>query len=122
MNPSYCRIRVPQPAALERFAAWQHLPQVGPLVPADSVQAAGPGASTRDTGGDAPRVGAAGVGKRPGGDNGRRPTVGRVGGRRRVGPADRTAEQPADLGPRAAAGGVDRPEATAGRGIVTTAW
>jgi hypothetical protein len=39
MNPSYCRIRIPQPAALERFAAWQHLPQVGPLVPADSVQA-----------------------------------------------------------------------------------
>jgi hypothetical protein len=39
MNPSYCRIRIPQPAALERFAAWQRLPQVGPLVPADSVQA-----------------------------------------------------------------------------------
>src|SRR5262245_32546224 len=41
MNPSYCRVRVPQAAALERFAAWQHLPLVGPLVPADSVQAVG---------------------------------------------------------------------------------
>ena len=39
MNPSYCRIRVPQAAALERFAAWLRLPQVGPLVPADSAQA-----------------------------------------------------------------------------------
>ena len=39
MNPSYCRIRVPQAVALERFAAWQQLPQVGPLLPADSVQA-----------------------------------------------------------------------------------
>jgi hypothetical protein len=39
MNPSYCRIRVPQAVALKRFAAWQQLPQVGPLVPADSVQA-----------------------------------------------------------------------------------
>src|SRR5262245_61829993 len=39
MNPSYCRIRVPQAAALERFAAWQHLPQVGPLVPTDCVLA-----------------------------------------------------------------------------------
>src|SRR5262245_20073638 len=39
MNPSYCRIRVPQAAALERFAAWMGLPSVGPLVPADSVQA-----------------------------------------------------------------------------------
>ena len=41
MNPSYCRIRVPQAAALERFAAWQQLLRVGPLVPADSVQAGG---------------------------------------------------------------------------------
>jgi hypothetical protein len=39
MNPSYCRIHVPQAAALERFAAWQRLPQVGPLVPADCVEA-----------------------------------------------------------------------------------
>jgi len=39
MNPSYCRIRLPQSAALERFAAWQHLPRVSPLVPADSVRA-----------------------------------------------------------------------------------
>jgi hypothetical protein len=39
MNPSYCRIRVPQAAALERFAAWQRLPGVGPLLPADSIQA-----------------------------------------------------------------------------------
>jgi hypothetical protein len=39
MNPSYCRIRIPQPAALERFPAWQRLPRVGPLVPADSAQA-----------------------------------------------------------------------------------
>jgi hypothetical protein len=39
MNPSYCRIRVPQAAALERFAAWQGLPDVGPLVPTDSIQA-----------------------------------------------------------------------------------
>jgi hypothetical protein len=39
MNPSYCRIRVPQTVALERFAAWQHLPRVGPLLPADSVEA-----------------------------------------------------------------------------------
>jgi hypothetical protein len=41
MNPSYCRIRVPQATALERFAAWQQLPRVGPLVPADSVEAVG---------------------------------------------------------------------------------
>lgn len=39
MNPSYCRIRIPQAAALERFAAWQHLPQVGPLVRAKGVEA-----------------------------------------------------------------------------------
>jgi hypothetical protein len=39
MNPSYCRIRVPQAAALERFAAWQHLPRVGPLEHADCVEA-----------------------------------------------------------------------------------
>lgn len=39
MNPSYCRIRVPQAAALERFAAWQHLPQVGPLVRASGIEA-----------------------------------------------------------------------------------
>jgi hypothetical protein len=39
MNPSYCRIRVTQATALERFAAWQQLPGVGPLVPADSLQA-----------------------------------------------------------------------------------
>jgi hypothetical protein len=39
MNPSYCRLRVPQAPALERFAAWQQLPRVGPLVSADSVEA-----------------------------------------------------------------------------------
>jgi hypothetical protein len=39
MNPSYCRVRVPQDAALKRFAAWQHLLQVGPLVAADCVEA-----------------------------------------------------------------------------------
>lgn len=39
MNPSYCRIRAPQAAALERFAAWMGLPRVGPLVQADSVRA-----------------------------------------------------------------------------------
>lgn len=39
MNPSYCRIHVPQAVALERFAAWQKLTQVGPLVPTDSIQA-----------------------------------------------------------------------------------
>lgn len=39
MNPSYCRIHSPQAAALERFAAWQRLPHVGPLVPTDSIQA-----------------------------------------------------------------------------------
>ena len=59
------------------------------------------------------------VGERPGGADGRRPAVGGVGGRRRVGPVGRAAEQPADLGPQAAAGGVGRAEATAGRGIVT---
>jgi hypothetical protein len=39
MNPSYCRIHVPQAVALERFAAWQKLTQVGPLVLTDSIQA-----------------------------------------------------------------------------------
>ena len=39
MNHSYCRIKIPQSAALERFAAWQHLSSVGPLVPTDSVKA-----------------------------------------------------------------------------------
>jgi hypothetical protein len=39
MNPSYCRINIPQDVALHRFAVWQHLPQVGPLEPADSGQA-----------------------------------------------------------------------------------
>src|SRR5581483_11859651 len=34
-----CRINVPQVAALERFAAWQNLPRVGPLIPTDSVHA-----------------------------------------------------------------------------------
>lgn len=35
MNPSYCRIQVPMVAAVERFAKWYGLPQVGPLVPTD---------------------------------------------------------------------------------------
>ena len=35
MNPSYCRVRVPRSAALERFAAWLRLPRIGPLVPTD---------------------------------------------------------------------------------------
>lgn len=39
MNPGYCRIRAPLAAALERFAAWQRLDRVGPLVPADRVGA-----------------------------------------------------------------------------------
>ncbi|CAN5710310.1 hypothetical protein BH09VER1_BH09VER1_44260 [soil metagenome] len=39
MNPSYCRIRTPLDDALERFAAWQGLPQVGPLVAASSSTA-----------------------------------------------------------------------------------
>ena len=39
MNPSYCRIRLSQSVALERFAAWQRLTQIGPLVLADSVEA-----------------------------------------------------------------------------------
>ena len=43
MNPSYCRIRVPKDEALQRFAAWNKLAQVGPLVPTkigDAVQLA----------------------------------------------------------------------------------
>jgi len=39
MNPSYCRIRIPFDEALIRFAAWNQLPQVGPLVPTDAVKA-----------------------------------------------------------------------------------
>jgi len=39
MNPSYCRIRAPQSNALERFAAWNQLPEVGPLIPAADSEA-----------------------------------------------------------------------------------
>ena len=39
MNPSYCRIHAPQGDALERFAVWQRLPRVGPLVPATAREA-----------------------------------------------------------------------------------
>ena len=38
MNPSYCRIRVPQATALERFAAWLGIAPVG-LVPTDTISA-----------------------------------------------------------------------------------
>jgi hypothetical protein len=39
MNPSYCRIRLPMAVAVERFAAWNRLTTVGPLVPTDSGNA-----------------------------------------------------------------------------------
>jgi hypothetical protein len=39
MNPSYCRIRLSQSVALERFATWQRLSEIGPLVSTDSVGA-----------------------------------------------------------------------------------
>jgi hypothetical protein len=39
MNPSYCRIQIPLATAVERFATWQRLPQVGPLIPTDSGNA-----------------------------------------------------------------------------------
>ena len=39
MNPSYVRIRVPKDEALRRFASWQRLSEVGPLVPTTAVNA-----------------------------------------------------------------------------------
>jgi len=39
MNPSYCRIRTPVDDALQRFAAWQQLPQVGPFVTTNPFEA-----------------------------------------------------------------------------------
>ena len=39
MNPSYCRIRLPKAVALQRFAVWQHLREVGPLVAAEITEA-----------------------------------------------------------------------------------
>jgi hypothetical protein len=39
MNPSYCRILVAKDAALHRFAQWNKLSQVGPLIPAKSGDA-----------------------------------------------------------------------------------
>ena len=39
MNPSYCRIRIPKDEALQRFADWNHLPQIGPLAASNSMEA-----------------------------------------------------------------------------------
>ena len=39
MNPSYVRVRVPKVEALRRFATWQGLAEVGPLVLATASQA-----------------------------------------------------------------------------------
>ncbi len=39
MNPSYCRIRLPQSLAIDRFAAWQEIAEIGPLVPSDLTRA-----------------------------------------------------------------------------------
>lgn len=33
MNPGYCRLRVPKDEALQRFAVWHQLSEIGPLVP-----------------------------------------------------------------------------------------
>jgi hypothetical protein len=39
MNPSYCRIRLPLKVAVERFAAWKELPEIGPQVSTTSGNA-----------------------------------------------------------------------------------
>lgn len=39
MNPSYCRIRLPKDEALVRFAAWNGLAGVGPLIETRSMKA-----------------------------------------------------------------------------------
>ncbi|WP_435006056.1 hypothetical protein P12x_003730 [Tundrisphaera lichenicola] len=39
MNPSYCRLNVPLSDALKRFATWNHLAKVGPLIPATVSEA-----------------------------------------------------------------------------------
>lgn len=39
MNPSYCRIRVPKDAALQRFARWSGLEAVGTLVATNCMKA-----------------------------------------------------------------------------------
>ena len=39
MNPSYCRIHVPKDEALQRFAEWMQLSQVGPLIETTSTEA-----------------------------------------------------------------------------------
>jgi hypothetical protein len=39
VNPSYVRIRLPQDDALRRFAGWQGLSDVGPLIPSNSADA-----------------------------------------------------------------------------------
>lgn len=39
MNPSYCRINIPKDEALRRFADWNQLSHVGPLVATNSMEA-----------------------------------------------------------------------------------
>jgi hypothetical protein len=41
MNPSYCRIRTQKDDALQRVAAWQGIPQIGPLVATSGTDAVG---------------------------------------------------------------------------------